>query len=539
VSALPVLDKADRIVSLDADFLGLDPIAEDAGARWAARRNPEKGMSRLYVVEPAFTVTGGVADHRLRIASSQVIKVAVLLAEALGLSAEVAPLAAKLGLARELVDPEWIKECAADLQSKKGKSLLIVGSRQPAEVHIIAGVINQALGAIQGAAGPLQLVKTGRQSLPGIEALAEAIRSGAVETLVATTPTDPAYDSPQSARWTETASKLKTLVHLGTRLNATGRGATWHVPSTHYLESWGDVRSVAGVISIIQPMILPLYPGCVSEIDLLLNLLPEGKPPAPAAVAGAPASAPEDPAYVAVRKTFASLVKGDVEVAWGLALRDGFVKGPKYGPISAGTPAGPLGLETVSMVDFPGPDSIEVVLTPSSHVWDGRFINNSWLQEVPDPVSKLTWDNAALMSLATAEALGVTHDGKMVSIKIGDAVVEAPAFRLPGQADFTIHLELGYGQQAAGRVGEGTGFNAYPLLAKEGALIVPGTKVTPTGKKWPLAPTAIHWSMEGRAIVRENTAEAYEAFVTKGEGEDWKNFSYNQGIDGHIPPNIL
>ncbi|RFC46946.1 MAG: prokaryotic molybdopterin-containing oxidoreductase family, iron-sulfur binding subunit [Verrucomicrobia bacterium] len=538
VSAVPVIDKADRILALDADFLGLDPQGESSNARWAARRSPGKAMARLYVVEPAFTLTGGVADHRMRLASSQVIKFAVLLAEQLGLASQVAPLAAKLGLARELIDAGWVKECAADLQSKKGRSLVLVGSRQPVEVHQIAGLINQALGAIQGASGPLQLVRHGRKPLPGIESLAAAIRSGAVENLVVTTPSDPLYDAPASAKWGESVAKLKSLVHLGVRHNATGRRATWHIPGAHYLESWGDVRSATGVLSIVQPMIQPLFGGW-SELHLLLKLFPVPAASATAAAGGGAPAIAEDPGYTAVRDTFATLVKGDKELAWGLALRDGFSKGSKNPlAVPAAAPAA-LGFEASALADFPGPDAIEVVLTPSSHVWDGRFINNSWLQEVPDPISKLTWDNAALMSLATADALGVTHDGQLISIKGADGVsVEVPAFRLPGQADFTIQVELGYGQEAAGRVGEGTGFNVYPLLRKEGALICTGAKVERTGGKYALAPTAIHWSMEGRAIVRENTAAAYEEFVVKGHGEDWKNFSYNQGMDGHIPPNI-
>jgi molybdopterin-containing oxidoreductase family iron-sulfur binding subunit len=285
-------------------------------------------------------------------------------------------------------------------------------------------------------------------------------------------------------------------------------------------------------------MIQPLFNGW-SELHLLLKLSPAPAAPAAAAAQGGVPVPAEDAGYAAVRKTFAASVKGDMELAWGLALRDGFAKGTKYAPAPAPAAPGALGFESVALADFPGPESIEVVLTPSSHVWDGRFINNSWLQEIPDPISKLTWDNAALMSLTTADALGVTHDGQMVSIKLSDgATMEVPAFRLPGQADFTIQVELGYGQEVAGRVGEGTGFNAYPLLRKQGEMISTGAKVTRTGAKYALAPTAIHWSMEGRAIVRENTAAAYEEFVVKGHGEDWKNFSYNQGMDGHIPPNI-
>jgi molybdopterin-containing oxidoreductase family iron-sulfur binding subunit len=539
VSSLPVLDRAERVLALDADFLGLDPQGEDAAARWAARRNPDQPMGRLYVVEPAFTVTGGMADHRLRVAASQVGKVAVMLAVELGLREQVAPLAGQLGLAGALVDPAWVKEAAADLKAAAGKALLIVGSRQPLAVHLVAGLINRALGAVRGEGGPLRLVRHGRKRLPGITPLAAAILNGEVDSLIVTTPSDPAYDAPSGVKWADCLSKLKHSVHLGLHRNASARAAEWHVPGTHYLESWGDVRSASGVVSVVQPMIRPLFDGW-SELELLLALLPRTEPAAgsEAPAAGVPEAAPENPGYVAVRRTLETLAKGDFEVQWGRTLRDGFLPGVRYPGIDA-APAAPVDLSGVKFPDFPSPGAVEVVLTASSHVWDGRFINNSWLQEVPDPVSKLTWDNAALMSLATAESLGVTHDGQVVSIQVGEGpAVEVPAFRLPGQADHTIHVELGYGQTAVGRVGEGTGFDAYPLLREEGGLIVTGAKVTKTGRKVELAPTAIHWSMEGRALVRENTAEAYRKHVTDGHGDDWKKFSHDQGIDGHIPPNV-
>jgi len=535
VASLPVFDQAERVLALDADFLGLDAMGEDAAARWASRRNPDQPMGRLYVVEPAFTVTGGMADHRLRIAASQVVKVADMMAAELGLRDQVAPLVGQLGLAGSLIEPAWIKEAAADLKASAGKALVVVGSRQPVVVHLIAGMINRALGAVRGNAGPLRLVRHGRKALPGVSALAEAIRKGDVETLIVTTPSDPAFDAPAGLRWSECVAKLKHGVHLGLRCNASGRAAEWHLPGAHYLEAWGDVRSASGVISVIQPMIQPLFGGW-SELELLLALLPRIE--APSVAGAAPATLPENPGYLAVRTTLAAVAKGDFEVQWGRTLRDGFLQGVGY-PTIAEAPATSVDLTGTVLGDFPSPEAVEVVLTPSSHVWDGRHINNSWLQEAPDPVSKLTWDNAALMSLATAEALGVTHDGQVVAIRIGDGpAVEVPAFRLPGQADHTIHVEVGFGQESAGRVGEGTGFNVYPLLREEGGLILTGAKVSKTGRKVELAPTAIHWSMEGRALVRENTAEAYREHVTEGHGDDWKKFSHDQGIDGHIPPNV-
>lgn len=528
VSAVPRFDFADKILSLDCDFLGLDRQGEDPSAQWAKRRDPDSEMARLYAVESAFTITGGVSDHRLRVPASQVVKVAALFAQAVADATGNAALkSAASGVlskfAAGVFDQAWITEAAKDLAASKGKALVVAGSRQPVAVQLLAGMMNSALGAAGGGRVPLQLFKHGRKALPGIVELAAAMESGKVESLIVTGVSDPVYDAPSDLGFAELFGKLKSSVHVGVRYNATAQAADWHVPGAHYLESWGDARSASGVLSIVQPMILPLFGG-VSDLEFLISLVEE---PAAEGAEEEGGGETKDLAYEAVRETFKGIAKGDVDKAWNLALRDGFLDGVRYPRANAIKSVGSI--DAGELPEYPRKDAIEVTLSPSWHVWDGRYINNSWLQEVPDPITKLTWDNAAVMSKKTADRIGVTHDGQMVSISVGGRPVEAPAFRVPGQADFTIQLALGYGQDKPGRVGEGTGFNAYPLKTTATPYVVPGATVTRTGENYELAPTAIHWSMEGRAIVREGTKEMYD--------ED-HHFAVDDGMDSHIPPNI-
>lgn len=519
VSVVPQLDKADVIVSLDCDFLGLDPVGDGAAFQWAKRRNPAKPMSRLYTVEPSFTVTGASADHRLRLPASQVAAFAVLLAKKLGIE-EVGALAAKLQIRQEILGSDWLQGLAEDLLAHVGRVAVLAGPRQPEGVHLLAGLINDKLGAFGGPAAPLPLLRHGRRVLPGLADLVSAIEKGEIQSLIVMTPGDPVFDAPADLNLAKAFGKLQLLVHVGHAVNLTGALATWHVPAAHVLESWGDAVSAEGVLSLVQPMILPLFGGW-SEIDFLLRLLgetsgPDGKP---------------HTAYDAVRQTFAGLVKGDVDKAWRLTLRDGFLDQERFPRATeVDLENARAALARVELPDFPQAEAIEVDLVPSSHVFDGRYANNGWLLEAPDPVTKLTWDNAAIMSLHTAEKLGVTHDGQMIRLTAAEGQsVEVPAFRIPGHADFTITLPVGFGREGIGRVGSGAGFDVYPLRSTRNPYIVPGVKVQKTGRKYPLAPTAIHWSMEGRAVVREGTVAMHKENPA---------FAQDDGIDAHLPPTI-
>ena len=520
VSAVPHFNRAEKILTLDCDFLGVDSVGTDPGDQWGQTRDPKKTMSRLYTVESTFTVTGGVADHRLRTPASQVLKVAALVAAKVGevtgdgaLKSAVAALTAKFK--PQIFNQEWINEAAADLVASKGKGIVLAGPRQSLAVHLLVGLINKALGNVGPGQSPIALVKHDLEQLPGIEDLATAIKDGKVGTLISLTPADPLYDAPADLQLDELLSQLEHSVHLGPRLNQTARACDWHVPGAHYLESWGDARSATGVYSVVQPMILPIYGG-VSELDLLLSLL-------------GPAEGEGSPSYAAVRETFATLTKGDAEKAWNLTLRDGFhdVRYPAAAPVDGASLISEF--QSADVAEHPHPEALEVALVPSSQLWDGRYANNSWLQEVPDPITKLTWDNAAVMSIATAEALGVKRDGELIVLKSGETELEVPAFRMPGQAEYTITVALGYGQQDAGRVGSGVGFDSYKLRSSAQPYTITGVVPSAPQGHYELAPTAIHWSMEGRAIVREGTKERYDADP---------DFAQTEGMDHHIPPNI-
>lgn len=556
VRQTPRFEHAEKILSLDCDFLGLDRIGEDSVREFTRGRraedgegHPAKAMNRLYVVEPAFTLTGGMSDHRLRLAASQVLKVAVLLAREIAKTTGDAALgqaiAAVAGKVNDGVfNKKWISEAAKDLAGSKGKALVVAGTRQAKEVHLLVAAINSALGAYGGEGALIEVLDTGRKEarLPGIEALAKQISSNKVSSLVMVGESDPVFDAPADLKFAELMAKVPETVHLGVRRNLTARAATWHVPGAHYLESWGDLQSASGVYSVMQPMLLPLYDG-LSEIEFMLSLL--GKPEDAATqkkeVAVVPGGEEQPmPGLIAVKETFAALVPqgGDVKKAWNATLRDGYLDGSKFSAASAATVDAAkvdAALGGAALVDFPYAESIEVTLTASSAVYDGRFANNGWMQEVPDPITKLTWDNAALISQATADALGV-EDGELLEITTGDAVVKAPALRNPGQADYTIMLAVGYyghdkeGKEIEiGRVGSGVGFNAYPLKTTATPYVATGAKVSGTGRKYPLALTAEHYGMEGRALAREVTKDSFAADPDSIQ---------TQGMDAHIPENI-
>ncbi len=554
VRQVPRFNRADRVLSLNCDFLGIDqPTAQSIGQFSRRRRlhGDKKSMNRLYTVEPAFTLTGGMADHRLRLPASQINKIALLFAESIakltgdaGLSAAIKPLVSKVNKA--VFDIEWIHTCAEDLAAAKGKALIVAGPRQSTELHLLVARMNEALGSFQGGeSATIELLQTKEKSLPGIRALANAIKEGQVSTLFVTTEGDPVYDAPANLDFAKIYASVETTVHLGLRRNATARASTWHLPAAHFLESWGDALSATGLYSIVQPAILPLYGG-ISELELCLKILDPPVPAAPA-IAGvepeaeAPAPAPlpgaaEDPGpvYGLVMETLGKRAKkGDLKTVANHTLRDGFLAGSRYAQ-AASTKADAEktaeGIAKLKLLDFPWKESMEVVFSADATIHDGRYINNGWLQEVPDPVTKLTWDNAALMSFKTARDLGIEEDGEMIRVEIGGESIEIPALKSPGHADNTLSIAVGYGQQACGRVGEGTGFNVYPLrTAGIGEYVRAGAVVKTTGKHHDLAVTSEHYSMEGRALVREGTLER---FVKDPD------FAASEGMDAHIPQNI-
>jgi MoCo/4Fe-4S cofactor protein with predicted Tat translocation signal len=512
------IQTADVIVSLDADFLGCEEGSIELTRAFAARRRvnkPGDKMNRLYAVENRYTITGGMADHRLRCPASQIPVIAAALARAVGAGA-AAQAESVMAVATPKFSEEWITALGKDLVAHRGRVLVIAGARQPRVVHETVRAINAALGAASGAA-----MSAGAPAATIVE-LATAITDQRIRTLFVLGG-NPAYNAPADLDWARLQGSVQTVVRLGFHVDETSEHAHWHVPATHYLESWGDARASDGTYLSVQPMILPLYGGW-SELDLLARMAGLPKPAGPELV----------------QQTFRELANpGNFDAAWNKFLHDGFtldVAPPPTAPMPAGTmnaTAAAAEEETAGtqapMPVLGGTDAFEVVFVADSKVYDGRYTNNGWMQEAPDPVTKLTWDNAALISPKSARDLGLkTSD--VITISLDEKRrVEAPVLIAPGHADQSITLSLGYGRTAALRVGQGIGFNAYPLRTTSQPYVAGPAKIEKTGRSYPLAVTQEHSSMEGRAIVREGTLEKFQSDP---------GFAKTMGMDAHIPGNV-
>ncbi|MEA3187036.1 MAG: hypothetical protein QOD99_866, partial [Chthoniobacter sp.] len=512
-------EAADVILALDSDFLGCEDGNVAAIKAFSARRRVEKAgdkMNRLYVVENRYTITGGMADHRLRCAASQIGAFALALAERIAGVTNDQSLTKFYG---SLPKPQvagkftegWIEGVADDLLASKGASLVLAGSRQPVSVQLLVSAINSALGNLGKTVMGQQ---TFTRPAMSISELAKEITDKKVSTLFIVGG-NPVYNAPADLEWANLQQSVPTVVRLALHEDETSRKAHWHVPRAHYLETWGDGRSSDGSYVSVQPMILPLYGGW-SELDLLARLCGKPKPTGPELV----------------QETFKQTAKaGDFDAAWNKFLHDGFVadsNGGQRGLFFMESGATAYVTENANLPAAGGGDVMEVVFTADAKLDDGRYNNNGWLQEAPDPITKLTWDNAALISPATAKKLGVkNHEaaGDIIEIAIENRKIEAPILIAPGHADNSISIALGYGRTVTGRVGTGSGVNAYPLRTTAAPYFA-FAKVKATGKRGVLAITQDHWSMEGRALVREGTVEHYE-----------KNpeFAQKMGMDAELP----
>ncbi len=520
VGAVPAIEKADVIMALDHDFLGVDGDVS-ASRAFSSRRavnGPDSKMNRLYVVENRYTVTGGIADHRLRLPASSIGAFAAALAAEIGVAAKDAALealakGAKFAAAK--FDANWVKYSAEDLLANKGRSLVLAGPRQPAAVQAIVAGINAALGnlgkTINGRKLPVQPTQN-------IAQLAKQMSGGETKTIIIVGG-NPAFNAPVDLDWPALQAKAETVVRVGFYEDETSQGATWHVPLAHYLESWGDGRAADGSYVAVQPMILPLY-GAWSELDVLAKFAGLPKPTGPELV----------------QETFKAIAKpADFVTAWAKFLHDGFLEA------SAALPEGlrvDAAVGTKAVADHPaqtapGDKSYEVVFIPCPKIEDGRFSNNGWLQEIPDPITKLTWDNAALISPATAKNLDV-EDGDIIEISVNNRSLQIPVLRSPGHADNSISIALGYGRRVVGRVGTGAGFDAYQLRTSATPFIATGASVRVTGKSYPLAVTQEHGTLEGRGadLTREATLDEYKH--NRGNPDYFKKM----GMDAHAPKNV-
>ena len=522
VKLRPVLDKADVVLALDSDFLGCaEGTIEGIKGFTKARRidEPSGKMNRLYAVENRFTVTGGMADHRLRIPASQIgifaVQLAAQIAAATG-DATLTTVCQALGQTKGAATfpAGWVEELAKDLAANRGRALVLAGPQQPVAVHLLTAAINSALGAIGntlvGIADPTaQALKIGE--------LHKDIADKKVSTLVIMG-CNPVYDAPAELEWAKLQANIENVIRLGHYEDETSRFANWHVPRAHYLEYWGDGRSTDGTYVAVQPMILPLFGGW-SDNDLLAKFAGLPKPTGPELV----------------KETFKQIGQpADFDAAWNKFLHDGFLAGSSAGTgrtlffLSAA--AASYIAEHANLPALSGEGNYEIVFTPDFHTYDGRYNNNGWLQEAPDPITKLTWDNAALISPATAKALGVRNyeaAGDMIEISLeSGAKIEMPILIAPGHADRSISISLGYGRTDTGRVGAGAGYNVYPLRTSQAPYFVFTQSVKPTGNRGAQAITQQHFNMEGRAYIREGTLKTFA---------EEPSFAKVMGMDEELP----
>jgi len=522
-------ERAEVILSLDSDFLASGPGHLRYMKQFYRRRKLDTDpgvervggeMNRLYVVEPTPSVTGATADHRLPLRASQIEGFARALAAKLGMGGE--------GAALPPAAEKWLEGVAKDLQGHRGSSLVIAGEQQSAELHAIAHAINAALSNVGNTLYYTEPVEANPVShIESLRELCADMDAGKVETLLIIGG-NPVYDAPHDFDFVSKLRKVHNTVQLSTHYDETAQHCKWHVGESHYLETWGDARAFDGTVSVIQPLIAPLY-YTRSAHDVIAAF----------------SDKPGISTYDAVRDRLKASNPGvDFEKLWRKTLNDGFVANSAYAPVSVSAKVNVASLPAAKAV---AGDELEFIFRPDPSVYDGRFANNGWLQELPKPVTKLTWDNAAMVSPSTAEKLGLTHKvaarggehGQIISplidIALSNSKVTAAAWTLPGQADGVIVLPLGYGRMFAGYSGTNKGFNANAVRVSTALWIATGGKIKKTGDDYPLACTQYHFNMEGRKILSAGTLEEYKknpAFAHEGDEtppkEDslYKEFAY-------------
>jgi MoCo/4Fe-4S cofactor protein with predicted Tat translocation signal len=482
-------DQAEVVLSIDADFLASGPTgvryARDFSQKRRVRADKAE-MNRLYVLESTPSVTGAMADHHLPVRPSQMEGFVLALAAELGLDVPTAE--------GDLNDvPEaWISAVARDLQAHQGSSLVLAGHNQSPLVHALIHAINDKLGNVgQTVVYTEPLEANPVDQAESLRELIEEMNAGAVDLLVIIE-ANPVYNAPADLNFAETLSKVNFRVRLGLYEDETSALCQWHIPARHYLESWGDALAYDGTVTLMQPLIEPLYADSKSTCQLLATLTGQS----------------DLTNYDLVREYWAGQKSEDFETFWKQARHDGFI-------VDTALPPKPVsvdisGIKTVSPVSRATErGELEIAFRPDPTIWDGRFANNGWLQELPKPLTKLTWDNAAFISPATAERFGVfTED--VVELNYNGRTVTTPVWVMPGQANNTVTLHLGYGRTQAGRAGNGVGVNAYVLRTSDALWAGVDVQFLPTNEQYRLASTQTHYNMEGRELVRVGTLAQFE-----------------------------
>jgi molybdopterin-containing oxidoreductase family iron-sulfur binding subunit len=460
------VENAKVILSLESDFLGEGPGAVVYSRHFMDGRRVRKDatdMNRLYVAESSPTVTGSIADHRLPLRSCEIEDFARQIASSLGLNVE--------GTINDIAPEEWVEAVVEDLQDHKGESLVVVGEGQPPEVHALAHAINQKLGNIGSTVICIEPVAAPAEQVAGLSDLAKEMQAGKVNLLLILGG-NPVYTAPADLAFGDALANVETSVHLGLYEDETSALCTWHLPETHFLEAWGDGRAYDGTASVTQPMIAPLYLGkAASEVLAIIS------------------GQPDATAYDIVKTYWLEHLDDASERGWEAVLQNGLVEGSSFA-------AKEVNLAATSFPRSPKPgDGLEIVFRTDPTIADGRYANNGWLQETPKPLTRITWDNVALISPATAEKLGVESENQ-VKLRYQGAEITAPVWVMPGHANDSITVHLGYGRTHAGQLGTGVGFNAYTMRTTEALWCGTGVQVGRSSGTYPLASTQNHHSIK-------------------------------------------
>jgi MoCo/4Fe-4S cofactor protein with predicted Tat translocation signal len=480
------LSKADVIVSLDADLLYAGFPGNVRYIRdFAQRRNPDAPMNRLYAIESTPTSTGAKADHHYPMRASEIEKFAHTLSSHLPVNP---PAGGVVG-----DNPGFSGPIVQDLLAHRGSSVVIVGDHQPPVVHAFAHAVNQALGNVGKTvfytdpvdANPLNQTES-------LKDLVADMRGSKVDLLVILGG-NPAYDAPTDLDFADALknSKIPLRVHHGLYQNETAELCQWHVSAAHELEVWGDARAYDGTVSIIQPLIAPLYNG-KSALEFVALLSGQA----------------DATGYDLVRAYWQKQRAGaEFETFWRKSLHDGWVEGTTYQPKPAAVKNDSFGWNSA-------PDkTIELNIRRDPTIYDGQFSNNGWLQELPKPMTKLTWDNAILIGPKMAQEQGIKTED-VVELELNGEKVKGPVWIQAGHPDNSVTITLGYGRPRAGRVGTAQGFNAYALRTSAAQWIASGLQIRKTGETYKLASTQGMQSMDTpdgghRPLVRETTLEEY------------------------------
>lgn len=513
VSPIYDFSKADVVVALDGDFLDPGPGHLRYTNQFMSRRRVRENaasptMNRLYAIESTPNCTGAKADHRLAMPASEVLAVARQLAHAVG---------TQFG---DVEGPhkKWVEAVARDLKAegRKGKTIIVAGATQPAVVHALAHAMNEALGNVGETVHYIPSVEAKPENqTKSLERLTLAMDSGGVDALLILGG-NPVYNAPADLKFAAALNKAKLRFHLSQYEDETSQQCHWHLPASHFLETWSDARAFDGTLSIVQPLIAPLYKTTKSAHEILAQL----------------SSNPSLSAYNLVQQTHQELRKAQgmadgFNNYWRKALHDGLIANSAFEKSDV-----TLNNEAISQALNEAPKSEgewEIVFRPDPTIFDGQFANNGWLQELPKPLTKLTWDNVAMISPSSAKKLGIDFELEeaarkpfLVELELAEREkVRAPVWVQPGHPDGAVSVFLGYGRTIAGRVGKDQGYDAYQLRSSEHLWNEAGLKITVTDDRHELACTQKHQVMEGRHLVREGSLEEFskdkKSIVAKGE----------------------